>query len=608
MLASMVRSNPKGEIGFVAQPERVNVLLSRAREAMILIGNRDTLEACSKNKDGRVLWGRIFQLLGQAGQIFKGFPVQCQRHADAVADLCSPQEFADKCPQGRCARPCGEKLPCSHPCPLHCHDLARQPHDKIRCKAPLERICDKGHTVRFDCGDRNSIQADVCGKCQELERQRKKREEADRKKREAELEKQAAEVAQLDALRSEAARLEQAMKEAELSHARQLEAIRLRAQNEMQAQQLALQAKSQDEVSKTMADKLKADQALEVKKAQGELEQKLAEIKSKRDAAHAALARTQNKPAIPPPRLPPLGANARAPAADGPVHAGTGDPPGGLRFPGPPRSGNGASSSGAASVAPAPSSSHDPRASLAATSGSSGSRSHVPSVSSMPANLAPLLRGLKLLLKEPKYSDAAKFFESPAAASSPDAAYLALLCRLRTGETGEALLAEACNDGGMPDSAVACLVMALLSENAQRISDAQVYAQRFLESAPPTTASGTESLLQAWCADANRILQINPAAAASHAPVSPAAQVAAEWSHMRDVQGMHAMKLTSLDELIGMTGLVKVKRQMLDLVRKVVLQRQRGEDPAKERLNILFMGNPGTGHLFLTRAVLIRLA
>ena len=44
IIASMVRSNKKGEIGFLKDMKRLNVLLTRAKKKLIIIGNRKTLE------------------------------------------------------------------------------------------------------------------------------------------------------------------------------------------------------------------------------------------------------------------------------------------------------------------------------------------------------------------------------------------------------------------------------------------------------------------------------------------------------------------------------------------------------------------------------------
>lgn len=44
----MTRSNEAGDIGFMASPERVNVLLSRARNALFMIGNANTFAKSRK--------------------------------------------------------------------------------------------------------------------------------------------------------------------------------------------------------------------------------------------------------------------------------------------------------------------------------------------------------------------------------------------------------------------------------------------------------------------------------------------------------------------------------------------------------------------------------
>ena len=60
VIASLVRSNRRGNIGFLSSRERVNVLLSRARLGMVLVGNRDTLRDSSSER-GRVLWRKVLE-------------------------------------------------------------------------------------------------------------------------------------------------------------------------------------------------------------------------------------------------------------------------------------------------------------------------------------------------------------------------------------------------------------------------------------------------------------------------------------------------------------------------------------------------------------------
>jgi superfamily I DNA and/or RNA helicase len=79
VLVSMTRSNKHHDIGFMAAPERLNVLLSRARDGLIMIGNSETFINARKGKE---VWGELFDHLKQNDRIFEGFPVKCEKHPD----------------------------------------------------------------------------------------------------------------------------------------------------------------------------------------------------------------------------------------------------------------------------------------------------------------------------------------------------------------------------------------------------------------------------------------------------------------------------------------------------------------------------------------------
>ena len=80
-------------------PERLNVLLSRARDAFIMIGNSDTF---SKSRKGRDLWTRLFTMLKEDGHIYDGLPVKCERHPSRTTLLKKPEQFSLECPDGGC--------------------------------------------------------------------------------------------------------------------------------------------------------------------------------------------------------------------------------------------------------------------------------------------------------------------------------------------------------------------------------------------------------------------------------------------------------------------------------------------------------------------------
>lgn len=99
VIVTLTRSNPDHEIGFMSSPQRLNVLLSRARDAMILIGNSDTFLHARK---GGELWGQFFELLKVGHHIYDGLPVRCERHPDRKAVLSQPIDFDEECPDGGC--------------------------------------------------------------------------------------------------------------------------------------------------------------------------------------------------------------------------------------------------------------------------------------------------------------------------------------------------------------------------------------------------------------------------------------------------------------------------------------------------------------------------
>ena len=102
VVTTLTRSNPSCDIGWMATPERLNVLLSRARDALIMIGNPETFLNARKGKEE---WIRFFEILRHNGHVYDGFPVKCERHPDRKSILSKPAEFGKYCPDGGCNEP-----------------------------------------------------------------------------------------------------------------------------------------------------------------------------------------------------------------------------------------------------------------------------------------------------------------------------------------------------------------------------------------------------------------------------------------------------------------------------------------------------------------------
>ena len=98
----MTRSNASHDIGWMASPERLNVLLSRARDGLIIIGNAETFLNARKGKD---IWIRFLGLLKDSGNIYDGLPMKCERHPNRTALLKTPVDFEEECPDGGCREP-----------------------------------------------------------------------------------------------------------------------------------------------------------------------------------------------------------------------------------------------------------------------------------------------------------------------------------------------------------------------------------------------------------------------------------------------------------------------------------------------------------------------
>ena len=151
IIVSLVRSNPEGKVGFLRTTNRINVLLSRAKHGMYLIGSANTYSNVP-------MWVDVRTRLKEADAIGGVFNLCCPRHKDTPIQCAQPEDFLKLSPEGGCSLPCEWRLErCGHQCLTQCHSPAM--HAAYLCPRPCPRrrsTCD--HACQKLCGEE-------CGSC-----------------------------------------------------------------------------------------------------------------------------------------------------------------------------------------------------------------------------------------------------------------------------------------------------------------------------------------------------------------------------------------------------------------------------------------------------------
>ncbi|KAI0466524.1 hypothetical protein F4859DRAFT_507316 [Xylaria cf. heliscus] len=145
VVISLVRSNREQRCGFLSTSNRINVLLSRAKHGMYLIGNADTYEHVP-------MWADVIAMLRDGNNIGPILQLRCPRHPDHPIEVSTPDHFLQFSPEGGCHRPCDQRLSCGHACVNRCHSQVL--HQAVKCLEPCPRP-KKGcsHPCRLSCGD-----------------------------------------------------------------------------------------------------------------------------------------------------------------------------------------------------------------------------------------------------------------------------------------------------------------------------------------------------------------------------------------------------------------------------------------------------------------------
>ncbi|KAF2500633.1 P-loop containing nucleoside triphosphate hydrolase protein [Lophium mytilinum] len=145
VVISLVRCNPQNKCGFLRTSNRINVLLSRAKHGMYIIGN-------SRTSSHVPMWSDVISILQRDGNIGPMLELCCPRHQDTPIRVSSPDEFVRFSPEGGCDMKCSQRLSCGHACLQRCHSAVL--HDAVKCLEACTRTkpgCE--HLCPLPCGE-----------------------------------------------------------------------------------------------------------------------------------------------------------------------------------------------------------------------------------------------------------------------------------------------------------------------------------------------------------------------------------------------------------------------------------------------------------------------
>ncbi|XXH01217.1 hypothetical protein Hte_007571 [Hypoxylon texense] len=138
VVISLVRSNQDRQCGFLKTKNRINVLLSRAKHGMYIIGNSATYGAVE-------MWSDVIAMLKRDGNFGTKLPLQCPRHKAKAIEVSGPDDFVRLSPEAGCNAQCSLLLDCGHACLTPCNWI------------PCSKRCDKllrcGHQCPSLCGE-----------------------------------------------------------------------------------------------------------------------------------------------------------------------------------------------------------------------------------------------------------------------------------------------------------------------------------------------------------------------------------------------------------------------------------------------------------------------
>lgn len=93
----LVRSNDERKCRFLKTSNRINVLLSRARHGIYIIGNIDTARPVP-------IWDKVITILEKEGNIGNALALYYPRYKETEIKVSKPDDFSISSPEGSCNR------------------------------------------------------------------------------------------------------------------------------------------------------------------------------------------------------------------------------------------------------------------------------------------------------------------------------------------------------------------------------------------------------------------------------------------------------------------------------------------------------------------------
>ncbi|KAL0245320.1 hypothetical protein GEMRC1_009399 [Eukaryota sp. GEM-RC1] len=155
VIVSLTRCNSAGSIGFLKFDNRINVMLSRAKHGMYVLGSKITIEKyeaknlARANPSPETLISKVVNQFEAQNLIFDYFETYCSAHQTSTL-IYSVNDW-NQVESGGCDELCGIRRPCGHLCQKRCH--VSDPHHEITdCNEPCSRICsDCGSHCKLKC-------------------------------------------------------------------------------------------------------------------------------------------------------------------------------------------------------------------------------------------------------------------------------------------------------------------------------------------------------------------------------------------------------------------------------------------------------------------------